>query len=269
MPTYGDEKVLDMIRSILPSTARKSARDDKRHGNQRHRSQVRQALQTGDKRANLRDGRRYSGWDDVVSERRNHDKISHFQRWAAEITKDMAPEDRLPYMWSLIPNNKIGRHAISHLETMDEFTGHLENRRWWRNTVAGPPKPDFKTIVRNHLLEALENGEHRKLNNLIKAKHNNLGHLVEVARDFAKREPGLSSSTVGYYHRGTPVYERHYCNGSRCKPRVLHGPTDIDAFYADLMGKGYNNHKHPEWMSALIDFFKIDNDVVPYYYKKR
>jgi len=50
-----------------------------------------------------------------VRARRDADKLAPLIRWAVTSTRDMRPIDRLPYLASVLPQNLIGAHALSHL----------------------------------------------------------------------------------------------------------------------------------------------------------
>ncbi len=130
------DKKRTMLRSILPSTKRKEVRKSKRKLHQVQRRRVRHNLGAykgyEDQVENLYDelgedltdyitplngnyrGRR--DWDAIVWERRNADKLNHFEHWAWKITRHMPVKDRYDYMRSILPDNLVGRHALSHLE---------------------------------------------------------------------------------------------------------------------------------------------------------
>lgn len=93
------EKLRDMIRSILPSTIRKRARELKAMEN-------RAARRTG-READLRS---------VVWDRRAHDKLNHFMRWCEAITDGLSDEEKLEAVRALLPRTLIGYHAFTHWE---------------------------------------------------------------------------------------------------------------------------------------------------------
>jgi len=159
--TYGASKERDMLRSVLPSTARKGARENKRAANQRNRSRVRQALRVsrdalaheGDTQiVRERDHSSYDGhyveydlcdldWDfdapyveiyeadrdynrdirDAMWDRRNYDKTRPLERWAVAQTEGVRKRDRLSGFQARFPDNLITRHAMSHVGYLDEF----------------------------------------------------------------------------------------------------------------------------------------------------
>jgi len=150
---YGDEKTREMARSILPSSSAKGARDDKRHVNRltRHnrKQACRKALQFVHGDLNLEgaediteetdfgEGRRRRDIRWVVDRRQGADKLAHFERWAIKVTGDMGddPGGRLARMRSILPDDLIGGHAISHLRFLDEFKTQRESR-WNYKTYA-------------------------------------------------------------------------------------------------------------------------------------
>jgi hypothetical protein len=63
-----------------------------------------------------------------VRARREADKLAPLTRWAVASTRDMPPIDRLPYLASVLPQNLIGAHALSHLQWEKELN---PDRLWW------------------------------------------------------------------------------------------------------------------------------------------
>lgn len=125
----------DMSRSVLPSKSRRSAaaglalakRSARRTAGQRlgrleglGASDLTRELEELDLECiELRLARevRYE-----VRARREADKLAPLVRWAVASTKDMRPIDRLPYLASVLPQNLIGAHALSHLRWEKELT---------------------------------------------------------------------------------------------------------------------------------------------------
>lgn len=158
--TYGKSKERDMVRSILPSTSRKGARDNKRNVNRRRRSSVRQALRQH--RDVLAEERFFDheefGWDSydecfdfdapydkihdadcdyesriryVMWDRREADKVAPIVRWAEAKVADIRPEDRLSWLQARMPDNLAVRHAISHIEFSDAFPRRNPYEYYW------------------------------------------------------------------------------------------------------------------------------------------
>lgn len=126
---YGDEKRREMARSILPSTARKSARVDKRINNKRARAKVRAELRKclfDEEYAYEADLYHEPSWDRLVRNRQEADKLNHFIRWAEAITEDLPRDERLEHVRGILPDGLIGWHAVSHLEFRDHFRTRAE-----------------------------------------------------------------------------------------------------------------------------------------------
>ena len=80
------EKLLTMIRSILPSTEPGIARDAKASENRSVRREVRATLHNDDLEFTKRDVRRDSQHAATVMQRRGADKLNHFMRWCEKLT---------------------------------------------------------------------------------------------------------------------------------------------------------------------------------------
>lgn len=246
---YGDEKTHQMMRSILPSTKRSRIRTEKRVVKQANRAKVRQALHRGEEHID------YCTYPDIaiseiVWDRRNYDKLNHFERWAVQITKDMPKEERLPYLKRMLPDNLIGRHAYSHLERLDELGYYWE--RWNRYSATPVKKVDFKKELAEFLRKTVENGDQAKLNKAIKAAHH-YSHLVTRGRTFDYKKG--EGDDARYRVLGRAVQEYEECE--RCeKPRLFLGLGDIDSFIADV----YAKHRHPEWREAVSKFYTSNRE---------
>src|SRR5262245_58895342 len=107
------DKIKDMIRSILPSKARRRARFTKAMLNRTARRTVRHDLHAENLDADLRRKPHFT-W--MVWERRGADKLNHFMRWCEAITAGMSDDDALGYVKSILPDSLIGRHAYGHWE---------------------------------------------------------------------------------------------------------------------------------------------------------
>lgn len=108
-----NDKLRDMVRSILPSKARKRARKAKAIENRRVRRSVRQDLRRTSGEGNPYREANHS-W--TVSLRRGADKLNHFMRWCRFHTKGMGTRQALEYVRAILPNNLIGDHAYGHWE---------------------------------------------------------------------------------------------------------------------------------------------------------
>lgn len=117
------EKLLDMVRSILPSRARTYARLAKAHENRSVRRSVRMTVEHEDLDTTKRDVLRESDHSDTVSWRRSADKLGHFMRWCERITRGMTEEQALAYVRRIVPANLIGDHAYAHWELHRKWSG--------------------------------------------------------------------------------------------------------------------------------------------------
>jgi hypothetical protein len=148
------DKARDIARSVLPSTHRKAARDDKRAYHSKHRAAQRQAnhrierslaVETDDgsiahdpelfddfeertvydgyAAATKDDGLSWDDMNEIVQNRRNGDKLGPLLSWARAVhDRTMSgPEwttaDKLAYFKAVLPDTLQGRHALSHIET--------------------------------------------------------------------------------------------------------------------------------------------------------
>lgn len=191
MPIYGDEKARQMARSILPSTARKGALDDlneyrrteRKRGNdrlQKYRNlSLSEAIETyeddNDPLDEWRSIPRACGWDDPVWERRANDKVAPIMRWAEAVTKDMPEGTRLDYLRTIMPNNKIGRHAVSHCRHIEpprnpfEY-GRLPSRLSEYRKAADERREREAAQIRRDLNWIIESGLHRRFNQILKSR---------------------------------------------------------------------------------------------------
>lgn len=145
-----DQKRRDMCRSILPSTSRRAARNNKAILKRQHRRHIRLALRDW---ATYDDPYDYEGFahedtnrpitggipwlnviQDVVDERRYHDKVGPLVRWVERIKPDLpgdTDDEKFDALRQLLPDNLIGRHALSHVDQLFD----LSSKRyyyWWR-----------------------------------------------------------------------------------------------------------------------------------------
>ena len=141
------EKARDMARSVLPSTRRRGARQDRALAHARERSCLRARLHD---LASFADPDDYEGnltWEarreisSMVEERRAADKVAPLVRWAERtverdpVLREAAYDERLAYFRRLLPEGLIGRHALVHLHWVLD-----DEPPWWlRRTLARPP----------------------------------------------------------------------------------------------------------------------------------
>lgn len=135
MPIYGEEKLLQISRSILPSKQRQNARFEKRYTARSERRISRQRLKSfedyDELDFNIPIKRRFSF---TVQNRRDADKLSHFERWAEKKANSFGdtPSERICKLRKILPKGLIGEHAISHLRWLNKYNVRISNDRGWR-----------------------------------------------------------------------------------------------------------------------------------------
>ncbi|HEV7239864.1 MAG TPA: hypothetical protein VGQ36_11540 [Thermoanaerobaculia bacterium] len=131
------EKLLDMIRSILPSTARVRARRAKAAKSRKVRRRVHAALHHEDAEETKLDlyqeaNQRVNVWD-----RRGADKLNHFMRWCESWTRGMTERQALDAVRAVLPRNLIGDHAFSHWESHVKYRhrryAYVSGERQWQS----------------------------------------------------------------------------------------------------------------------------------------
>lgn len=159
------DKARDIARGVLPSAARKGARDNKRNFHSRHRHAQRQAnhaierslaveidgslahdpdLYDDFEDPEIYDG--YSaatkaplGWDSdmkyIVDRRRDADKLGPLIRWAEATEKTKMggwePEDKVAYFKAVLPDSLQGRHALGHVKSALRLYDDPIDRLFW------------------------------------------------------------------------------------------------------------------------------------------
>lgn len=253
------EKTRDMARSVLPSSRRKSARSNLASLKRRHRRRVRQTLHDWRFEDNAydyegfanTDTNRATHYDDmityIVDDRRNYDKLS-IVHWAERLSHTKLrgmPQDQLYYWFKKnLPDNLIGRHALSHIEQTVDPIGYTsrhggytygrevvyEDGRWryitWQE-VQRRRKVETQAGFASKLYEiAATNGAHRRFNRALRRND-----VTEHA---------------GRYRHEPETYTCEYCSP---KTRIFEGIHDIDEFL-DYIGKA-KLHPHAQ---VLLDF---------------
>lgn len=166
------QKIKDMSRSVLPSTGRKSARDNRRIIHRQQRARELAAVT-----AYHRDAAPDSVTPDiqgtygpdityVVRQRRSRDKVGPLIRWAeATIAADphlrsASRSEQVAYFVRLMPDTTIGRHAVQHIEQALEWRERRARHNASRPTAPGP----HVTNMDRQLRQILEAGQHATLN---------------------------------------------------------------------------------------------------------
>lgn len=173
-----NQKSQDMAKSVLPSTRRKGARDDRVLIHKRERARVRAAAGKIRNRADHDDRddadlyfRDKGAIRDMVSDRRSADKIAPLERWASRrVVMDPALRDqdwagRMAVLRRAFPDNTIGRHALSHIEYAVGTPPHDQFRYFAR---IGRGVDDRADGINAAVATILSAGAHGELNRRLK-----------------------------------------------------------------------------------------------------
>ncbi len=239
MVLYGQEKVRQMSRSILPSTKRKVARKNLTAVKRKNRRTINQRLARAYDMEFDGDITYYPIRDirEVMFERRAADKLNHYMRWAVERTRNLPdPETRLGYMKALLPQGLIGDHALSHLRFLDEFdTNPVLDFRYYSSSFYDADGRRFS------------NAERKEKNRL--ASEEVLEGMMEKIRTIvAKGNHRELNSRIRRAH--SPYHTTHRWQARECvdceRPRYLLGLHDVEAFARHL-----RRTRHSEWRDTL------------------
>jgi len=161
--------------------------------------------------------------NEIRWERRAADNTSAVERWAEALTKDVPKGARVAFMKRLLPDNLIGRHALTHLDFLDRDVDH---RRWRAE------REQSRRRQVGELTEIVERligiGAHAEINIAIKRAHR-------------------AGYTRSRYDRsvGTRI-EWEEQKDCCAKPVLLAGSHDIDAFVLRV-----THTEHTEWADAI------------------
>ncbi|HJS83726.1 MAG TPA: hypothetical protein VJ742_12930 [Nitrososphaera sp.] len=248
MSSFGDKKVKDMIESLLPSTGRKKARWDRENAHRKERRKSKRwPLDTP-----VNDRERRIAVNDAKWERRGKDKLS-FIRWAEEVTKHLPdPEDRYNFIKNLVPDNTIGRHALTHLpyEWQPEYRnisqGTLPTRAEQTAYRRSRQQSERDRLAnRLHKLLGTKRG-HKELNSMLKAMKPRHSEYRRVWEDGKYKQEFVRSFAC-----------------PNCKTRTLAGEHDILAFVEWVLTDGngptkrsryWYTGKHHGFKDAVIAF---------------
>ena len=225
------EKARDMARSVLPSTARKSARHAGASIHGRERARLRSELHALRVAGDADDFEGDLTWtarrdiEEMVDDRRGADKVGPLLAWAERLVeRDPAlgaatPEDREVYFRKILPPGLIGNHAISHLRWVLD-----DRRRAWsssRRDQASAPNPDAALVA-----EIIAAGRHGDLNRRIRSTVSPV--VVRRVRVPAERVIDEAHPAPGVLVPARWIEERR-----RRPVRFLAGAHDVDAFVKD------------------------------------
>lgn len=185
-----DQKLRDMARSVLSSTARRASRNTRRAIHRAERRAAAAALTRG--------GDPTRDWRgpvaDMVSDRRAADKVAPLIRWALHRVREdhelrSAPlHVQIEYFRMLLPDTTIGRHAVGHIADALEYQHPDPPYRWYRLFASHQRE---RTSIEPTLQRLYEAGYHRELNKRLKMARlpllGGVGDIPAFARD-ADRE---------------------------------------------------------------------------------
>lgn len=206
-----DEKIKDMVESVLPSTRREAARAQRRAVHKQQRARQRDVLRniTVEPDPDFREGRRATAISNMVWDRRAADNIGALVRWAAAVIErdpDLRaggwPAQRA-WFAAVLPKDIIGQHALQHIEWA---VGPRPTYSWTLRQPA-PPLALIREELATEVLHVLETGRHAELNVRLRQEY-----AVDRAPRWV-REP----------HRMRPE-------------RLLNGLHDLEAFVEHIVG---------------------------------
>lgn len=221
-----NEKIKDMTESVLPSKRRRGARLDRRQIHAKERARIRAeihayrtAIDPEGVETDLRADARHE-IARMVSDRRDADKVAPLIRWAVRrveldpALRSATVADQIESFRRLLPDDLIGRHALSHIEAALE----------WEARQRRASEPDHHGRDEQHaqrravVMRVLESGQHAQLNALLWKQV--VRERLQSERKVDPRRP----ATVGfhYFRPSTPW-------------RPLLGIHDVDDFVEAVM----------------------------------
>lgn len=217
-----------MARSVLPSTRRRGARQDRALAHARARRRLRAELH---ELAGYDDPDDYEGdltWEargdiaEMVQERRVGDKVGPLVRWAERtverdpVLRDARFDQRVAHFRRLLPDGLIGDHAMVHLRWVID-----DELPWWRRPRVPPAEP--RPTLREKVEAIVRAGRHGELNRRIRlssAEYSVKEVWVPPERVIDDDHPAPGVLIRGHW---TKVHEPVVI-------RPLRGAHDIDAF---------------------------------------
>jgi len=205
------DKIRDMIRSILPSTAVKGSREDRANAHRANRQKVRQTLHQYNNnewededemviRLHESDFTRRRTIRMMVRDRRDADKINHFVRWCEKKTKHIPedkPQERYAYVSRLIggAGDVIREHAMSHFIGPWEFNVIARGSYSWRWRDKEKPVLFTRDAFDKALVWCFEHCP-GKLNQVLKGGKGGQSDSVLKWRTCTKKDSCTSTRTV-------------------------------------------------------------------------
>jgi hypothetical protein len=267
---YGEEKIKEMSRSVLPSKGRVKARKDKRNLNKKVRKYIRMNLHYINNEDSYLDSNIDIGHDgredrvEIISNRRDADKLGPFLSWAKNKAKHVPSGEKMNYISGMMNRgNVITDHALSHLRWQHGFYDNLiiyEPRRTFNRADLADALKKICGIRKYHyaLNDAIrENHLRTKWQRLIYRRevkvpvNNNVQSAIEKKFIISTEEKFIDyDKTISY--------------------RLLMGSHDIDNFINDVLSAfncnkmikkiGYEHHVIMNYISYRPIDIKIHKD---------
>lgn len=264
---YGDEKTREMVRSILPSTSDTKSRDMRRvrrkyrrKANQVCRELARDPDLWDDEGVEFPDRERDIDINMLMRERQGYDKLNHFERWAVKVTDGLEPDARMAKMRAILPDNLVGWHARTHLDSIPEFIvdgyrygirgsfeGTYPRRHPFEHRYVDPPEPD----VAKALVPIIEDPEKREaLYEALQAAHRPVVWIMEYKDPIIEEKVYTKLGYIWRYTKGPrprsriaevhmiPVVHRTEVVGPKAPPTFPNHPEDIPSFVEALVAAG-------------------------------
>jgi hypothetical protein len=214
-----DQKTKDMIESVLPSTARKYARTERRRIHHSRRAREAQALhrylRAADYDYAADAANDSSDLDDLVWHRRAGDKVGPLTRWAVRrvsVDADLSAApltEQLDHFRAILPANLIGEHALFHIESAltwaersAEWGRRAERRRTEKNSR------EWTRVLTDQVDAVLAAGRHAELNRRIKSAIAHESVAAHGGRDFV---PTPHRLLLGAHDIDAFVHDVHRC----------------------------------------------------------
>jgi hypothetical protein len=281
MPIYGSNKTRTMVRSVLPSSGRKMAKlgKDKLHRYNRRivDTDIRNLRGYADEVIDIYDDvekdleyyheahrTAMGGWDDIVYERRQSDKLAHFEKWAYVKTQHLRPEDRFKAIAAKL-DGALGTHALTHLEFLKhdpvkpaEDSYHQGLPRQLRTRRYGGARHNIRKEITDALLGIYRDDRKRKEFNAYLLKYAGHDKISVRKRNFDVQKHTVSQQI--YYSRGFyyPLPEEENVPYA---VRTLNGYHDLTKFVRDIFAATKTNSPlgyHPSWLKYTKEYFNIE-----------
>jgi hypothetical protein len=193
---YGDDKIRNIVRSVLPSKmrVRKHKRSAHKRNRAMHRTAIRRLLHTDFDEYPSYDPKADTDVSYLVVSRRDADKLGPLMRWATYFSRGRNYPEAVKFVRRIMPRGLVGDHAM----------GHVEWGLKWRMNPHRNPKPKegrdrYVESLRKRLYEVcMSGGALPRLNSHMAQAHpvvtwhymDSSGQIVH--KEFPKSAPRLT-----------------------------------------------------------------------------